>query len=126
MTTTVRPAAARAFFVVALVAGVCAAAAAEDAPKKEPTAKECAVNAGSGFKLHDNKPAYVIALENACDKRVRCKVFANVTTSRDSKRARKTLTLAPKGKGAKAKQTFAVRIHENGGTAQVSRECRFL
>jgi hypothetical protein len=68
----------------------------------------------------------VIELENRCEKRIRCRVYANVTTARDSKRAKTTMTLAPHAQGKKSKQTFAVRIHENGGMAQVSRDCKFL
>jgi hypothetical protein len=123
MTATIRPAAARVFFVCVLCASV--PAPAEDAPKKEPTAKECIAD-GGGLKLYDNKPAFVIELSNTCEQRIRCKVFANVTTARDSKRAQTTMTLAPKSKGAKAKQAYAVRTHEMGGMAQVSRECKFL
>jgi hypothetical protein len=102
-----------------------AAAQTPPQPSAPPTPKECVADSG-GFKMHGKTPAYVIELENKCEKRIRCKVYANVSTSRDSKRAQTTLTLAPKSKGAKAKQSYAVRIHEMGGVVQVSRNCQFL
>jgi hypothetical protein len=107
-----------------LVATCAGGAAAQDAPAP-PNPKECIADSG-GFKVHDKKPAFVITLENKCERRIRCRVFANVTTARDAKRVQTTMTLAPKSQGAKAKRSYAVRIHEAGGMAQTSRQCKFL
>ncbi len=116
------------FAGAAMLVAICAAGAAAQnapAPPAPPKPNECIADKGD-FKMHGKSPAYVIELENKCEQRIRCRVFANVTTARDSKRAQTTMTLAPKSQGAKAKQSYAVRIHEMGGMAQVSRNCRFL
>ncbi len=112
----------------AMLVAVCAAgAAAQNAPVPPPPPKpnQCIADDG-GFKMHGKQPAFVITLENKCEKRVRCRVFANITTARDSKRVQTTMTLAPKSKGAKAKQSYVVRVKVKGGMVQMSRDCRYL
>ena len=108
-----------------LIAGSATAATADNAPAPPPTPNQCVADLGD-FKMHGKTPAFVITLENKCERRIRCRVFANITTARDSKRAQTTMTLAPHAQGAKAKQSYVVRVHVMGGMAQMSRTCRFI
>ena len=68
--------------------------------------------------------SYVIGLENECDKRLKCEIFANVTGARGSSFGHTTLILGAKSSGAAAKKSYTMKVKAAGGTAQVSRECR--
>jgi hypothetical protein len=120
---------------LAAVFGCClavGAALAADEPGQKPPAqpkpageKDCIVS-GGGFKMSGKTPTYVIALENMCEKRLRCTVYANVMGARGSAQGHKTLTLAPHSKGPKAKQSYVLKVKSMGGIAQASRECKVL
>lgn len=69
---------------------------------------------------------YVIGIANACDKRLRCEIFANVTGSRGSSLGHTIMTLGAAGSGPAAKQTYSMHVKAAGGIAQVSRECKVL
>ena len=92
-----------------------AAAAAEQAPCLEET---------DDFKTQGKKFVFVIGLANACEKRFKCKIYANVTGARGSSLGQTTMQLGPKSSGAAAKKTYAMKVKAAGGTAQVSRECQ--
>lgn len=113
--------------------------AAADEPKHETGAKaettaepaESAKNAlagcitdSSNFKAEDKRAYFIVALENACEQRVTCEVFANIRTARGSKRGHGTLVLAAKSAGAEAKKSYRLRVKVAGGMAQVERECK--
>ena len=68
--------------------------------------------------------SYMIELENKCDKRMRCEVFVYVLQARGPSSGHAFMILGPKSKGAAAKKTYALKVKEVGGMAQVSRECR--
>jgi len=85
-------------------------------PKAE-TAAEPAKSALAGcitdtanFKAEDKRAYFIVALENACEQRVTCEVFANIRTARGSKRAHGTLVLAAKSAGAAAKKSYRLRV----------------
>jgi hypothetical protein len=111
--------------------GLAAAADTESGQKPPPEAKpaaqkDCLADGGSGFKLNGKQATYVIALENKCEVRLRCKVYALVQTAKGEAKGHKTLVLAPKSKGAAAKQAYVLKVRMIGGIAQVSRECKSL
>jgi hypothetical protein len=121
----------------ALAAAVITAAAAmfasaqEPAPKVAAAAAEPAKSALDGcitdtanFKAEDKHAYFIVALENACEQRVTCEVFANIRTARGSKRGHGTLVLAAKSAGAEAKKSYRLRVKVAGGMAQVERECK--
>ena len=103
----------------------------EPSGAKPPTAAEPAKNALAGcitdtanFKAEDKRAYFIVALENACEQRVTCEVFANIRTARGSKRGHGTLVLAAKSAGAEAKKSYRLRVKVAGGMAQVERECK--
>jgi hypothetical protein len=97
-----------------------AAAAAE--PAKSPIAG--CISDSSNFKAEDKHAYFIVALENACEQRVTCEVFANIRTARGSKRGHGTLVLAAKSAGAEAKKAYRMRVKVAGGMAQVERQCK--
>ncbi len=92
---------------------------------KPPSEKECVVDSG-GFTLSGKTPTYVIALENKCEKRLRCKVYASVMSAKGNAQGHATLTLAPHAQGPKAKQSYVLKVKMMGGIAQSGRECKAL
>ncbi len=97
-------------------------AKAETAPAKSPIAG--CITDSSNFKAEDKRAYFIVALENACEQRVTCEVFANIRTARGSKRGHGTLVLAAKSAGAEAKKSYRLRVKIAGGMAQVERECK--
>ena len=71
-------------------------------------------------------PTYVIAIENKCEKRLRCKVFVSVMSAKGSAEGHATLTLAAHSQGPKAKQSYVLKVKMMGGIAQASCECKVL
>lgn len=69
---------------------------------------------------------YVIGIANACDKRLRCEIFANVTGVRGTSLGHTIMTLGAAGGGPAAKQTYSMRVKAAGGIVQVSRDCKVL
>jgi hypothetical protein len=99
-----------------------AAAAARAEPAKSPIAG--CISDSSNFKAEDKRAYFIVALENACEQRVTCEVFANIRTARGSKRGHGTLVLAAKSAGAEAKKAYRMRVKVAGGMAQVERQCK--
>ena len=127
---------AGAALAAAVITAGAAIFAAADEPKHETAAKaetatEPAKSALAGcitdtanFKAEDKHAYFIVALENACEQRVTCEVFANIRTARGSKRGHGTLVLAAKSAGAEAKKSYRLRVKVAGGMAQVERECK--
>jgi hypothetical protein len=97
-------------------------AAARAEPAKSPIAG--CISDSSNFKAEDKHAYFIVALENACEQRVTCEVFANIRTARGSKRGHGTLVLAAKSAGAEAKKAYRMRVKVAGGMAQVERQCK--
>lgn len=120
---------------LALALCVGLAAAAEDAdkaaaPKQAPTPdagatgqSNCIEQTG-GYQTQGKAFTFVIGLENKCDKRLRCEVFAYVVGAKGPSSGRTIMILGPRSSGTAAKKTYAMKVKAPGGTAQVSRECR--
>jgi hypothetical protein len=112
-----------------ITAGAAIFAAADEPKAKAETAPAKSALAGcitdsSNFKAEDKRAYFIVALENACEQRVTCEVFANIRTARGSKRGHGTLVLAAKSAGAEAKKSYRLRVKVAGGMAQVERECK--
>jgi hypothetical protein len=75
------------------------------------------VRLGKGF-------GFRIELTNKCEQRLRCRVFAYVTSARGAVQGRGTIVLAPQSKGAAATSDFTMKAKMNGGSSQSDRECR--
>ena len=91
-------------------------------PAKSPLAG--CITDTANFKAEDKRAYFIVALENACEQRVKCEVFANIRTARGSKRGHGTLVLAAKSAGAAAKKSYRMRVKVAGGMAQVERQCK--
>jgi len=98
--------------------------AAEAATNSAKSALDGCITDTAEFKSEDNRAFFVVALENACERRVSCEVFANITSARGNKRGHGTLVLGAKSAGAEAKKTFRLRVKVAGGMAQVDRQCK--
>jgi len=82
------------------------------------------VSHDAGFKERSGKPVFVIALQNICEKRMRCVVNAYLTTSRGPTKFRAAMTLAPQSRGKAAHKSHVTPLRENGGTATTSHSCK--
>lgn len=121
--------------IAILSCGLAHAAAAQevtggDQPKDEPkpgeiALKDCVAHT-SDFQQHNGAPAYVVTLENKCERRFICKVNVNVTNAFGSTHGQATLRLGPHAAGAVAKKTYALKVKALGGMAQESRQCEAL
>jgi hypothetical protein len=98
----------------------------EPPPKPDPgtTAQLKCIAKNSGFKRSGNSATYTITLENKCEQRMKCRVFAYVTNSKGAAQGHASMILAPKSGGAAAKKSYATKVKMLGGMAQSSRECR--
>jgi hypothetical protein len=100
----------------------------EKAPQPDPgtTTQNNCISEDDHFKVVNGRPGFIISIENLCELRMRCKVFANVTTAKGGSLGHATLTLAPKSKGTAAKASHVMKIKDNNGNAISNRECRAL
>lgn len=120
---------------VALCCGlVCTAGAQEVTGDNQPddtakaevtTAKDC-VTFASDFRMFEGAPAYVITLENKCERRFRCKVNVGIMNAYGQAHGQATLRLAPRGDGDGARKTYALKVKQLGGMAQEQRQCEAL
>jgi len=94
------------------------------APDAGATGHSACIDETGDYETHGGKVTYVIGLQNKCDKRLRCKIYAYVVGARGPSSAETTLILGAVSSGAAAKKTYAMPVKAAGGTAQVSRECR--
>jgi hypothetical protein len=78
------------------------------------------------YVTHGNAVTYVIGLTNSCDKRLRCEIFANISSARGTATGHTIMTLGRASDRSAAKKTYEMPVKTAGGIAQVSRECRVL
>lgn len=105
---------------------------AQNAPGQEPppqpdastTAQSKCIEENDGYVMKGKQPTFVIQLENKCEARLTCKVFANVSSAKGSALGRGTIKLAPKSRGAAAKGSWTMPVKMMGGGSQSARECR--
>ena len=100
-------------------------ARADDPPKDDGAPKSECIGTESGFKTEGKRIFYEVALENKCEKKLRCQVFINIMNSRGSVNGHRTLVLAAKAEGEAAKRSYRLATREASGMIQVSRECKF-
>lgn len=124
---------ARALCVAALLCGLLTAPAIAQPAQELPPAPEAGttvqakcIDENDGYTMKGKRPTFVIQLENKCDVRMVCKVFANVSSAKGSALGRGTIALAPKSAGARAKGTWTMPVKMTGGNSQSTRECRAI
>jgi len=114
--------------------GFCGAAAEDAGGKAEPQGKPAAAaDAGASkncagisadFQTAGKRMSFVIALTNTCQQRLKCEVFAYVVGARGPASGHAVLVLGAKSSGAAAKKSYALPVKAEGGTAQISRDCK--
>lgn len=111
-----------------LAAPAVAQTAAEPPPKADAgtTIQAACIDENDGFKMNGKQAVFTIELANKCEQRMSCRVYAYLTSAKGAVQGHGTLLLAPKSKGAAAKQTFSMRAKMAGGMSQSTRECRAL
>ena len=67
---------------------------------------------------------FTIELTNKCEQRLKCRVFAYVTSAKGAAQGSGTLLLAPAAKGQAATKRWSMPVKMAGGSAQSARECR--
>lgn len=115
-------------FVAALMVSTAAARAEEAPPRPEPgvTGQSKCLSENSGWMRDGRHIAFTLELTNTCEARIKCRVFAYVTSAKGATRGEGTLTLPPGSKGQETKKTWSMRVKMAGGSAQTARECRAL
>jgi hypothetical protein len=95
------------------------------APDPAKEIQACLQETGD-YVTHGSAVNYVIGLTNACNKRLRCEIFANISGARGSSTGHTIMTLGRASDRGAAKKTYEMPVKAAGGIAQVSRECRVL
>ena len=123
---------------LAMVIGFATAGFAEDAPadgqKAEPppvpdrgtTSQLNCIDENTQYIKSGKSFFYVMKLENKCEARMKCAVFAYVLNARGPAHGRSTLILGPKSDGAAATKSYALKVKGIGGVGTSARECRAL
>jgi hypothetical protein len=108
------------------------AARAQTAPADAPAPKADAgltiqancIDEDDHYMRRGKTPMFVITFQNKCEARLRCRVFAFITSARGISQGRGIIVLAPKSAGAAAKNSYAMRVKMIGGNSMSDRECR--
>ena len=100
----------------------------ESQPQPDPgtTGQSKCISEDENYKRNGNSVVYVIALENKCEARLKCEVYAYVVSAMGPSQGRTTMILAPSSQGAAAKKSYAMKVKMVGGSAQIARACRVL
>lgn len=120
---------------VALILGGCfagaalaqnAPAAAQEPPKADAgtTAQSNCISDSGGFKQINDTPVYTIELANKCEQRLKCEVYVYIVSAKGPVHGHASMILAPKSRGARAKDTYVLKVKMLGGITQSTRECR--
>jgi hypothetical protein len=97
-------------------------------PTAEPgaTAQASCIDENDGYEMRDKQPTFVITLENKCEQRLSCQIFANISSARGSAKGKTTMVLGPKSSGAAAKKSYAIKVMMMGGMSQSDRACKAI
>jgi hypothetical protein len=119
---------------ICFCAGVTAAQAEDAGGTSEPPSKPAAetktdtiaecISINADYQTKGDRISYVITLENKCEKRLKCEVFAYVVGAKGPSAGHAVLRLGAKSSGAAAKKSYAMKVKAAGGTANVSRDCK--
>jgi hypothetical protein len=97
----------------------------EETLQKPEEKKECIADK-SEFKTVGKVSGFMIALENSCAARYRCKVSAYVTNSHGAKQGNATITLAPMVHGQPGQGSYMLNTGAASGTANASHSCKTI
>jgi hypothetical protein len=88
------------------------------------TGQSKCIDENDHYKMRGKQPTLVIELAHRCEQRLKCRVFAYVTSAKGAAQGRGTIVLAPKSQGAAAKMSYAMKVKMIGGSSQSARECK--
>lgn len=102
--------------------------AQEETPKPDPgtTAQGNCISEDDGFHRDGKRVTFLITLTNKCEARIKCEVFAYMTSAKGPSQGRATLVLAAKSKGEVARKSYAMKVKMSSGSVQVARECKVM
>jgi hypothetical protein len=129
MTNIVRRLAGAALILSLSIAAAQAQTAAtgqEPPPKADAgtTGQSKCIDENDHYKMRGKQPTLVIELANRCEQRLKCRVFAYVTSAKGAAQGRGTIVLAPRSQGEAAKKSYAMKVKMIGGSSQSARECK--
>ena len=118
---------------VLLCAGMAVSAAENASGKSDPQSNPFAeteadainncISTSGDYQTHGQRISFVITLENKCEKRLKCEVFAYVIGAQRPSSGHAELVLGAKSSGGAAKKSYTMGVKAAGGTAQISRAC---
>lgn len=123
------PSLARGLGLALILCGLAAAARAQTPPPPTPdpgvSAQSQCISDSGAFKVMGEIATFVLALENKCDRRLRCRVYLHIVNARGTEEGSTTLTLGPRG-GAAARKSFVMQLKMMGRWAQSMRACEAM
>jgi hypothetical protein len=97
--------------------GAASAQDQKDSGQTPPKEEVKCVTSETSFKKKGNDIVLQVELTNVCEKRHRCTINAYTTSAYGARQGEKTVTLAAKSKGDKAKGALEIKVRSsNGGT----------
>jgi hypothetical protein len=115
-------------FAVAASAQNAPAAGQEPPPVAEPgtTAQGACITENDGYEMRGKQSTFVITLENKCEQRLKCEIFASISSARGAAKGHTTMVLGPKSSGAAAKKSYPIKVKMIGGMSQSDRACKVI
>jgi hypothetical protein len=89
------------------------------------TAKQCIGDDDTGYAQTGKTFTFTMNFHNDCDRQIACEVDAYVVSARGPSQGHTTLKFAAKAQ-TPTKASYTMRVKAIGGTAQYSRDCKFL
>ena len=93
-------------------------------PDQANSALNVCISDTANFKAEGQHAFFIVVLENKCEQRVKCEVYANIRTARGRTRGHSTVVLAARSAGAEAMKLYTLRVKVAGGMAQVEHNCK--
>jgi hypothetical protein len=93
-------------------------------PDAGTTAQTECISEHDGYEMRGKTPTFVITLENKCEQRLKCEIFANISSARGSAKGHTTMVLGAKSSGASAKKSYTIKVKMIGGMSQSDRACK--
>ena len=89
------------------------------------SATQCIADVSTDYREEGRKFTFTMNFQNECDRPIACVVDAYLVSSRGPSQGHTTLKFPPKAQ-APAKLSYTMQVKAIGGSAQYSRDCRFL
>jgi hypothetical protein len=100
-------------------------AEAKNEPQAPAEPVKC-VSDDSTFMRDGKKNVFRVSLKNSCPQPQRCKVNVYVVGSTGPIKGSTTLTIPGAAAGQYAQKTWDLKVHDNGGSANMARDCNAI